>query len=501
MAGIPPLVGGRGAELAAQLSLRSLVEAAPDGIVVIDATGAIVLVNAQTESLFGYARDEILGGSIEVLVPESSRGRHPGHRVEYFADPRARGMGSTRDLHGRRKDGTEFPVEISLSPIETEHGVFVSSSIRDVTERRRMEEARFRLAAIVDSSDDAIIGKSLDGLITSWNHGAERIFGYSAAEVTGKPVSLLIPPGVDDNQREILARMRKGERIDHYDTVRRRKDGSLLDVSVTVSPVRDSAGNLVGASKVVRDITARKRSEAALERAKNTAETASRELEAFSYSVAHDLRAPLRGIDGFSLALLEDHGDELDAEGKDYLQRVRASAQIMAQLIDDLLMLSRVTQTELRHEPVDLTSLARAAVARLRAAQPPRELEIVVAEGLTGRGDSRLLGIVFDNLLGNAWKFTRDQPSPRIELDATPGTPHQVYCLRDNGAGFDMAYSSKLFGVFQRLHGASEFEGTGIGLATVQRIIRRHGGRVWAEGAVGQGCTVYFTLANEEQRP
>jgi two-component system NtrC family sensor kinase len=215
------------------------------------------------------------------------------------------------------------------------------------------------------------------------------------------------------------------------------------------------------------------------------------ELESFSYSVAHDLRAPLRSVDGFSQALLEDYHDKLDAEGRQHLHFLRDAAQHMARLIDDLLALSRVALTEFQREPVDLSLIALAVAARLRQANPNHPVEFVVAGNLLAEGDDRLLTVVFENLLGNAWKFTRRCESARIEVGVTGD---RAYFVRDNGAGFNMDYASKLFGVFQRLHSTIEFEGTGIGLATVQRVVRRHGGRIWAEGAVGCGATFSFTL-------
>ena len=227
-------------------------------------------------------------------------------------------------------------------------------------------------------------------------------------------------------------------------------------------------------------------------------ELANGELEAFSYSVAHDLRAPLRSIDGFSQALLEDCADKLDAEGKKYLQHVRESAQQMARLIDDLLALSRVTRSQLHRERVDLTALARAVLSRLQRDAPERKAELVVSDGLVANGDRQLLGIVLENLIGNAWKFTGKSSQARIQFGAQVNRGCRRYFVRDNGAGFNMAYADKLFGVFRRLHSAAEFEGTGVGLATVQRIVRRHGGRVWAEGEVGRGATFFFTLEEEE---
>jgi DNA-binding response OmpR family regulator len=217
------------------------------------------------------------------------------------------------------------------------------------------------------------------------------------------------------------------------------------------------------------------------------------ELESFSYSVAHDLRAPLRSIDGFSLALLEEFGETLDDDGRQYLKYVRESAQHMARLIDDLLALSRVTRGEVERDDADLSSIARSVTSRITRANPERAVEFVIPGELVANCDPRLLTIVFENLIGNAWKFTGKRADARIEIGVMPGAP-RTYFVRDNGAGFDMAYAGKLFGVFQRLHSAAEFEGTGIGLVTVQRIIRRHGGRIWAEGEIDRGATFFFTL-------
>jgi light-regulated signal transduction histidine kinase (bacteriophytochrome) len=231
-----------------------------------------------------------------------------------------------------------------------------------------------------------------------------------------------------------------------------------------------------------------------LRQAKGAAEAANQELEAFSYSVAHDLRAPLRGVDGFSQALLEDYADKLDDEGRRYLNYLRESAQRMGRLIDDLLALSRLTRAELVHEPVDLAELARSVAAQLQRAEPNRRVEMVIDAEIAAEGDARLLRIALENLLGNAWKFTARCAAPRIEVGVTSENGSRAYFVRDNGAGFDMAYASKLFGVFQRLHSTTEFEGTGIGLATVQRIVSRHGGRIWATGEVAHGATFFFTL-------
>jgi light-regulated signal transduction histidine kinase (bacteriophytochrome) len=242
------------------------------------------------------------------------------------------------------------------------------------------------------------------------------------------------------------------------------------------------------------EINERARAVEALRYANAETEAANRELEAFSYSVAHDLRAPLRSIDGFSLALLEDYSEHIPAEGKTYLGHVRESAQHMARLIDDLLSLSRLGRTRLHRASIDLAAIARIVAARLRRDHPDRAVEVVVPAEIAAVGDERLMEVVLENLLGNAWKFTAKRPHARIEVGEMSHEGHRVCFVRDDGAGFDMAYAGKLFSVFQRLHAVSEYEGTGIGLAIVERIVHRHGGRIWAESEVGHGATFYFTL-------
>ena len=478
----------------AEATFRGLVEAAPDAVVIANREGKIVLVNSQTERMYGYSRNELVGQPTEMLLAERFQAGFPSRLESYIADPAVRAMGSAnQEIHGRRKDGTEFPIEFTVGLLESEEGMLVCGSIRDITERKRAEEQRFRLAALVESSDDAIIGKTLDGIVTSWNGGAERLFGYTAQELVGRPISVLIPPGRLGEEPRILEHLASGQ-VERLDTVRVHKDGREIDVSVTISPVRDSTGKLIGASKVARDITARRRGEAALAHAKDAAEAANRELEAFSYSVAHDLRAPLRGMNGFAQLLLDGYRDKVDADGQDWLQEIVANAQKMGSLIDGLLSLARLTRSELRRAPVDLSSIARDTARQLSAVEPGRAVPLVVPDHLAVEVDPVLVRALVENLLANAWKFTSKTLAPRVELGVTEKDGARTFFVRDNGAGFDMAFAGKLFAPFQRLHSGHEFPGTGIGLATVQRIVHRHGGRVWAEGAVDAGATFYFTL-------
>lgn len=379
--------------------------------------------------------------------------------------------------------------------------------------RRDALFASKRLAMIVESSSETIVSLTLDGIILSWNKGAENMYGFTAGEIVGQPVFLLLPPDQHGHMREMLQRISQGEIIKEDHALRRRKDGSIIETARTFSPIKDPSGQIIGISAIVRDITELRKAikevhrlNADLERrvADRTADlaAANKELEAFSYSVSHDLRSPLRSIDGFSLALLEDCAAQLDDVGKDYLNRVRSASQRMGTLIDDMLKLSRISRTEMNRSIVDLSSLAQAIARELRQLAPERSVDFQITPGITAAGDEHLLGIVLDNLLGNAWKFTGKKTQARIEFGVCPSTrsqPQPIFFVRDNGAGFDMNYAEKIFGVFQRLHSDKEFAGSGIGLATVQRIIHRHGGKIWAEGQVDQGAVFYFSLGSEAE--
>jgi len=496
--------------VASEARFRGLLESAPDAIIMTNREGNIVLVNAQTEKWFGYMRNELLGQPIELLVPERFREHHEDYRQAYVDKPLLRPMGIGLYLFGRRKDGSEFPVEINLSPLKIDQELFVTSIIRDITERKRAERAQLEAQAkyreLVDNLPVGVYRQTptADGRFLEVNPAIVDMFeAESAEQLQAHPVSDLCRDR--DCWQDFVGKIMKQGFVGNEEIQLVTLQGREFFAAVSAAMKKDSTGNLYF-DGIIEDISRRKANEQRIQQL-NTAlrdramilESVNHELEAFSYSVSHDLRAPLRAVDGFSRILLDEYADRLDDTGRDRLKRVRAAAQRMATLIDDLLKLSRITRSELKREDIDLSALANEVIEELRKQEPDRIVQCTIEPGVIVWGDHRLLRIVLDNLLGNAWKFTSKRPDARIEFGRQMQNGEPVYFVRDNGAGFDMAYAEKLFGAFQRLHDASEFPGTGIGLATVQRIIHKHGGRIWAEGAVEQGATFYFTLEAQEE--
>jgi PAS domain S-box-containing protein len=372
-----------------------------------------------------------------------------------------------------------------------------------------------QLLALIDNTSAVIYMRDLDGRYMVVNREYERLFHMHREAIIGLTDHDLFPAEIADEFRanDLQAALSGGPV--QVEEVAPHEDGPRTYVTVKF-PLFDSAGQAYAVAGISTDITDRKRAEeqvrqlnAELEQRvrDRTAEleASARELDAFAYSVSHDLRAPLRSLHGFSQVLLEDYAGRLDDDGRQHLRRIQGNVARMGQLIDDLLRLSRVTRTGLNRERVDIGALANEIIGELRGAEPHRHVEVVIADALVATGDSHLIRLALDNLLSNAWKFTGKREHAIIGVGAVRQHGKEVFFVRDNGAGFDMCYANKLFDPFQRLHAAAEFEGCGIGLAIVHRILRRHGGQIWAESELGSGTTFFFAFTSDntdpEQRP
>jgi PAS domain S-box-containing protein len=488
-------------------SYRDLIETATEGIWKTDAAIRTTFVNPQMAKMLGYNPGEMIGRPMAEFV-------EPGFRAifENHLEQRRRGVRERYELPLVKKNGEKAHFLISATPMLDELGEFIGSVafFTDITERKEMEDA-------LRESERTLFRFLVDlpvGIIVSDPNGSYLFSNDRARQILGKDVDPSIPSeettefyeahivGTDQlypRERAPITRALAGE-ASMVDDIEIHKPNETIQLEVWGAPVTDQDGTVLYGIAAFQDITERKESERlvielnkSLEvQAKRLADI-NRELEAFAYSISHDLRAPLRTIDGFSTILSEHYSESLDDKGKDYLKRVKAGCQRMGQLIDDMLKLSRITRDEMTWERVDLSKIARSVLSDMRKAQPDRKVKLVVEDGVVVQGDERLYRILMTNLLENAWKFCQKQPRPVIEFGVTAISGEKVLFVKDNGAGFDMKNADKLFVPFQRLHSSVEFAGTGIGLATAQRIVHRHGGKIWAEGEVGKGATFYFT--------
>jgi PAS domain S-box-containing protein len=501
--------------VAETLLSSSILEAIPDAVAAVNQQGVIIQVNSQTETLFGYTHEELIGQKIEMLVPERQRAQHHSHREHFHQQPKIRRMGSGLDLAGRRRDGSEFPVEISLSPVATGDGTIVLSVIRDISDRKRIEDElrrvneeldrrksrelrdfQTRLALIVDSSQDAIIGKNLDGTITHWNKGAEHIYGYTAAEMIGRPISVLAPQERADEIPAILEKIRHGERVEYFESIRVTKDGRYLHVSISVSPIHDAEGKVVGASTIARNITGQKKIEDQLRQ--------SQKMEAvgrLAGGVAHDFNNLLGIISACSELLRHRVADN----NLEYLDNIREASKRGAALTRQLLAFSRrqPAQTQL----LDLNERLKEMSKLLRPLLGD-DLEIVLlprSESAIIEADPGQLDQIVMNLAVNArdamprggklvvetGEFHFDESFAREHPEMTAGR-FVMLAVSDSGIGMDEATRSRVFEPFFTTKETSK--GTGLGLATVYGIVKQSGGHILVYSEPGMGTTFKLYL-------
>ncbi|HJV64563.1 MAG TPA: PAS domain S-box protein [Geomonas sp.] len=486
---------------------RLMVQQIKDyAVFMLDPKGYILSWNDGAQRIKGYSASEIIGKHFSIFYPrEEAKAGKPDRELEM-----ARSAGSL-ELEGwrLRKDGSRFWAGITITPLFDALGELIGFNkiTRDFTERRQMEDAlqksRNMFERLFETSPDAIVVVDGNGTIRKLNQQAEVLFGYMREELIGARVERLVPEQYQRSHRQYRRsyfqdpRPRKmGAGLELYGLT---QDGRSIPVDIMLTPIDTSEGTWAFA--VVRDITRQRQSDAkimelnaALKSQIEQLEASNRELEAFSYSVSHDLRAPLRHVIGFVDLLNSRNPEGLDDKSRHYLQVITEAARKMGNLIDDLLSFSRMGRTEMMKSRLDFGQLVRDIARELAAEARERTIEWKIRPLPEVMGDAAMLRQVVYNLLANAVKFTRDKERATIEVGAVEQEREIRFFVRDNGVGFDSAYVNKLFGLFQRLHRAEEFEGTGVGLAIVQRIIARHGGRAWAEGSLGQGATFWFSL-------
>jgi len=460
-------------------------------VAMTDVKGSITYVNDKFCAISKYSREELLGQDHRII----NSGYHPKEFFQQMYRTIAQGGVWRGEIRNRAKDGSFYWVDstiVGLAGADGKLDKYVAIRV-DITERKRAEEVRERLVAVVESSDDAIIGKTMDGTITTWNRGAEKVFGYSSAEAVGKTIQMLVPPERANEERDILARIGRGESVDHFETVRVRKDGKGIDVSVTISPIRDSSGAIVGVSKVARDISERKRAEQRLADKVEELARSNRDLEQFAYAASHDLQEPLRMVASYTQLLAERYGGKLDENADKFLGYAREGALRMQVLIRDLLTFSRVVQAGVPRKNVDCDVALEEALQSLTAAIEESGAVVTHTALPNIWADQTQIAQVCQNLIGNAIKFHNGAP-PQCAVSAEKSGCNWLFSVSDKGIGIAPEYAENIFVVFQRLHARSEYPGNGIGLAICKKIVEHYGGTIWVESKVGQGSTFKFTL-------
>lgn len=494
--------------------LRVTLSSIGDAVIATDRNGRITFMNAVAEELTGWKAQQALGVPLEdtfKIVNEFTRKPVENPVGKVLQQGNIVGLANHTLLIS--KDGTERPIDDSGAPIRGSTGDLLGVVLvfRDVAERRAAELTALRFAALVQNSDDAIISKNLDGIVTSWNEGAQRIFGYSANEMIGRSIKTLIPLELQEQEDEILTRLRRGQRIYHFETVRVAKDGRQIPISLTVSPIKDHDGQIIGASKIARDISERKQAEKDLAEANaklqsyagelerrvcertHALEKTVAELEAFSYSLSHDMRAPLRTIESFSEIVLKDYGEKIESRGADLLKKTIRAAERMDKLILDLLAFTRVARAPIEIEAVDVHKVIQSIVQDRAEFQAPRAEIKIETPLLWVAGNETSLAQCITNLLDNAVKFVPQNTVPCVRIYSERHGGGVRLWIEDNGIGIDAHGKTRLFQMFQRMHGEA-FPGTGIGLAIVRKAVERMGGEAGVESEPRKGSRFWLQL-------
>jgi PAS domain S-box-containing protein len=482
---------------------RGLLEAAPDAMVVVNQGGEIVLLNVQAEKQFGYRRDELVGQKVKNIIPEGFAERLIADGTRTPAEALAQQIGTGIELQGRRKDGSDFPIEIMLSPLESAEGILVTAAIRDITRRKQAEEAERqgeKLSLMVQGVKDyAILMLDPEGRVTTWSDAAERIKGYRAEEIIGVHFSKFYTPEAVAQAKpsqHLKVAAEQGRSEDEGQRVR--KDGSIFGASVVITALRDKTGRLCGFVKVTRDITERKKSEKALAETMGELKRSNDELQHFAYVASHDLQEPLRMVASYTQLLAQRYKGRLDADADEFIAYAVGGCNRMQDLIQDLLTYSRVGTSGKALLKVSCENVLKEALANLQGTIEVSGAVVTHDSLPTLTTDDTQLVQVFQNLVGNAIKY-RGAEVPHVHVSATKnGGNEWVFSVRDNGLGIDPQYFDRIFVLFQRLHGREEFKGTGIGLAICKKIVERQGGRIWVESQPEKGSTFSFALREKE---
>ena len=466
----------------------------PEALLISDEDWGILHVNRRAARLWQTTEEQMLGRRPWEQWPACARAEvEEGHRRALAGEEAVELQGWSAEQVEGRMEVRAFPCEAGIITYYRQLGGERGREPAGL-DTPRISDAQAHLAAIVQSSDDAIISKDLNGIIRSWNRGAERIFGYTAAEIVGQHISTLAPAEVADDIPRILALIAKGERVEHYQTKRKTKDGRILTVSLTVSPVRDMSGKIVGASKVARDITARELQEQALREANAALTRSNADLQQFAYSASHDLKEPLRMVSTYAAMLRRKFGGKLGQTGDEYIEYTIEGAARMERLLGDLVAYTHAsTIDEEATGAIDAEAILKRAVGNVEAAIRDSGASISHTALPQVRMHEFQLQQVFQNLIANSIRY-RSSDVPRIHISAEQQGKEWLFSVKDNGIGIDPQYKEQIFGIFKRLHSAAEYPGTGMGLAICERLIQRAGGRIWVESELGRGATFFFTI-------